>query len=601
MASSKVLDEVKKLPELPGCYVYRNNLEKVIYVGKAKNLKKRVSSYFNKVHNNKTTLLVRDINSVETFITENEKEALVLEQNLIKKYKPRYNISLNDDRHYPYIIITKEKDPQYKYVRSYQNSALKTFGPLPDGSSAREILKTMERLFPLRKCAGNLGKPCLYYHIDQCSGACFKDVNWSWYEKQINNVEHFFKGHSEEVILKLKNKMTYAASNLQFEEAQRIKVLLQHIELTTAKQDVELNDDLNRDVISYEIDDSDFVICTLFYRGGKLLSKDTYIDKYSGQNISELLTSYAIQLYAKNALPNETILPIDIDIKDMKINFGKIIKKNDSELRISLMNLAHSNAIDELRKSRLQSANLNYNESDVLQDLQKLLNLPTYPYHIEMFDVANILDELVTGAMVVFKGGRPSHNSFRKYNINIDAKDDYHRMQNMVYRRYQKGLVNNEEKPDLIIADGGKIQVNAIREILKILSIDIPVIGLVKDDHHRTDHICDLNNKDVYLKKTTPLFNLLARIQERVHNFAIAAFRNRQTKSLVTSHLESVNGLGKIMINKINEKYSTLSELKNADENELKLLIKNKKSLTSLLEYIENLNRKSLQDKKNNE
>ncbi|WP_338971788.1 excinuclease ABC subunit UvrC [Spiroplasma endosymbiont of Panorpa germanica] len=584
-----VEEQLSLISENPGCYLFYNNLGKVIYVGKAKRLRRRVSSYFKKVSGIKTMQLVRNIHEIKTIITENEQEALILEQNLIKKYKPRFNIVLNDDKQYPYIVITNEPDPEYRYLRKYDKNSLKSFGPLPDGTSAREILKMLQRIYPLRRCLGNLGKPCLYYHIQQCSGACFQEVNWEYYQDKINHVDDFFRSSSEEVKNKLTSKMIQAADNLQFEEAGRIKKLIEHLNFSRVEQEVELNDNLNQDVIAFFVEEDKIAFSILFYRQGKLVFKDEFVGEFEGQNLNELHESYLSQIYAKNMLPDFILVDDSLNVEEFSNNYNGKITTVVSPTEKRLLNLALINAKEALRQSKLAKTIVLNNEVTILKNLEETLKLPNYPQHIEIFDVANILDEFVIGAMVVFKGGKPSFNDFRKYNIDIPKKGDYQRFQHMIYRRFQRGLREQQELPDLIIADGGIIQVNAIKSQLELLDLQIPVIGLVKDQHHNTDHILDLNKQDLIISKQSQLFNFLKKMQDRVHNFAISGFRNNQSNALVKDGLAQIPLIGQVTVNKIRSIYPTLEELKQADKIELKKIVKNPKAYNNLIDYIENL------------
>ncbi|AUM62458.1 excinuclease ABC subunit UvrC [Spiroplasma monobiae] len=565
---------VKNLPEKPGCYLYKNKDNKIIYVGKAKNLKKRVSSYFNKAHNFKTTQLVRDIVDIETIVTDNEKESLILEQNLIKKYRPRYNIVLNDDKKYPYIAITKEKDPVYVYTRNFDNKNQISFGPLPDGTSARNILKTLERIYPLRRCKGNLGKPCIHFHIDQCSGACFREVDPKFYDDQINNVKNFFNRTNEDFKNKLEEKMFIASDNLQFEEAQRIKDIISHLNFSVTEQFVDFNDNLNRDVFNFFETEEYIAYVVLFYRSGKLILKDQIIVKNKSQDPKALFENFIMQIYAKNMLPDFIVIPKELENTSLKLLFKDKITYGNDEGNLKVLELAKNNAKEFIRQEEMYKSQKSISKEELLDKLQKTLKLPKYPYHIEMFDVANILDEFVTGAMVVFKGGQPSFNDFRKYNIIIDEKGDFQRMQNMIYRRYQKDLNQEINLPDLIIMDGGKIQVHAAKSQLELLDLDIPIIGLVKNDKHKTEYILDTNEQEIRLDKSSEEFKFLELVQNRVHNYAISSFRKKQAKSFSKDDLSSIKGIGEKMIIKINHSYPSRNDFYNASHEEIKKIVK---------------------------
>jgi excinuclease ABC subunit C len=568
-----IQEKIGLLPEKPGCYLYLNAQNKIIYVGKAKNLKRRVSNYFTAVLNIKTTKLVREIVDVQFIVTNNEKEALLLEENLIKKNRPRFNVLLNDDKHYPYIVITDEKDPEYLYTRDYNKKYKKSFGPLPDGSSASKILKILQLLYPLRRCKGNLGKPCLYYHIDQCSGACFKEVSPDYYKGIIKHVSDFFGGKSNEVKEMLLHKIERAANNLQFEEAGRIKGILDNLDLALFKQDVENENYGDIDIFNYAITDHKICFTVLFYLNGKLSFKDSTIFDFDDQDIGDLFKSFVVQIYSRNILPKEIILPDEIEAEDLKLLYENKVKTAPKKYQ-ALLNLARKNAEETLRVNLLENGSYSNKQQKILQDLQTLLHLPTFPYQIEMFDVANIYNEFVTGAMVVYKNGYPSRNDFRKYNINIEHQDDFHRMQDMIYRRYQKMLMAKSPRPDLIIMDGGKIQVHAAVSQLELLGLDIPVIGLIKNSHHKTERLLNYDGTEVEFKNNLELFNFMANIQERVHSFAISQFRRRKEKGIFTTTLDGIKGLGpKTMANLI-QSFASLDALKQASVAEITKIVK---------------------------
>ncbi|AGR40918.1 excinuclease ABC subunit UvrC [Spiroplasma taiwanense] len=576
---------ISNLPQKPGCYLFKNKLNKIIYVGKAKNLKKRILSYFNKAHNFKTTKLVREIFDLEVIITDNEKESLILEQNLIKKYKPRYNIVLNDDKKYPYIAITNQKDPTYIYTRNFDEKNLISFGPLPDGTSARNILKALERIYPLRRCKGNLKKPCIHYHIEQCSGACFKNVDKKYYDNQIEKIKNVFEIKNDEFKKKLEEKMFIAAENLQFEEAQRIKEIINHLDFSITQQFVDFNDNLNRDIFNYYEFEKKLCFAVLFYRSGKLIMKDQIVLENENNQIIELFESFVTQIYSKNMLPDYIVIPEIFKESSLKLLFFDKLTFEDTIVNKNLLQLAKQNAEEYLKQNQIYKNQISLTRDELLEKLQKTLNLKTYPYHIEMFDVANILDEFVTGAMVVFKGGQPSFNDFRKYNIAIDHASDYHRMQNMIYRRYQKDLNNFSNLPDLIIMDGGKIQISAAKSQLELLDLNIEIIGLVKNEKHKTDYILNSNLEEVRLEKNDEIFKFLELIQNRVHNFAITGFRNRQAKAIINDELITIPGIGKKTIEKINEAFPNRKDLFNAKKEELGKIIKNNEVLSNLINY----------------
>ncbi|MBW3058652.1 excinuclease ABC subunit C [Spiroplasma poulsonii] len=582
-------EQVEILPAKPGCYFFFNSYNQVLYVGKAKNLRSRVSSYFNKVYNYKTTRLVQEITRLETIITKTEKEALILEHNLIKQYKPKYNILLNDDKHYPYIVITKEQDPQYLYVRNVHKKYARCYGPFPEGSHAREIIKVLERLYPLRRCKGNLGKPCLYYHINQCSGACFKTVPKEYYTAMIKKVHAFFKGNFNETKELLEKRMLQAANNLQFEEAQKLKLLIRNLDWTLSSQTVEMlnqNDDL--DVISLYQTEHNLVLTTLFYRAGKLSYKDyEYYQVTIEDDFQELYRLYLQNIYQKNILPTKIIVNKAIALPELNLLFDNRVFHPQTRAEETIMQLATDNSYESYLQKQ-STAQRQLNNVEVLQELQNLLHLNELPYLIEMIDIANINDEFVTGGVIVYKNGRPSRNDYRKYNLAIAQQDDAHRIAAVVARRYQKALETDQPLPNLIMMDGGIQQVNACLNELKKLNLIIPVIGLVKNNQHKTDHLLNLAKEKVYLDKTSRLFLFLTKMQDDVHHFAISSFRRRQTKALTTSILEVVPGLGAQRIKALNLDFDSVGAMQKASGEELYQVLRNWKLVENLRKFLEN-------------
>lgn len=580
MKQNKILmEEIKNLPNVPGCYLYKNKDGEIIYVGKAKSLKKRVSTYFNRVTNSKTMHLVNNISSLDFITTTNEKEALILEQTLIKKYQPKYNILLTDDKRYPYIQVTNEKDPQYKYVRKAKKDQGRYYGPFPDGTGAREILKLLERIIPLRKCAGNLGKPCLYYHLGQCSGACFKEVPWSYYQEQINKIDQFFKGNVSEIKKQLQHSMNISSENLQFEAANRIKVLLEKIDLFLSQQLVEFQDFLNRDFINYLKEDNLISIVTLFYRNGKLQAKDEEVVKNNYLDIQDFIRNYLSQLYSKNTLPKEIYLPHEINFIDLKVLFPTVkfihpVKGKKEQI----LDIAKTNAVyawkNYLEKSKTKEVNM-------MKILAQWLKLKKIDY-LEVFDVSNLYQNASVGAMIVYKNGKPSFNDYRRFLLNPQIKDDFHRFGEMIYRRYHNLLINRQKLPDLIIVDGGKPQITSTLEQLNLLNLKIPVIGLAKNKKHQTDRVINDNYQVVHIPKNDITFLFLAHLQDQVHNYAIKYHKLKRSQSMINSFLAAIPGIGPKLQKEILVKFPDFKDLQNATYDELKKVVKAKAVLNKL-------------------
>ena len=581
MAEKSLLQKkIKLLPNIAGCYLFKDIHNNLIYVGKANSLKKRVISYLNKANNFKTMLLVNDIHDIEYITTSNEKEALILEQTLIKKCHPKYNILLADDKKYPYIQITNNRDPQYRYVRSATKKEGHYYGPFPDGTGAREILKLLERIFPLRKCSGNLGKPCLYYHLQQCSGACFKSVSISYYEDMIGKIDQFFKGNVSAVKKILINNMNISVENLQFENANRIKILLSKIDLFLSQQVVEFQDYGNRDFINFLIEDEMVVLITLFYRNGKLQAKDEQIVENNYLEIQDLIRNYCQQLYSKNTLPNEIYLPSNIDLKQLKLLFSQV--KFISPIKGTkehILTLAKTNAIYAWN-NYLQNNQFN-SPLNMMKVLSQWLKIPNLN-HLEVFDVSNFQQSASVGGMIVYKNGNPSFNDYRKFLLDPKIVDDYHRFCEMIYRRYHHLVINKLPLPDLIIVDGGKPQINATLEQLTLLNLRIPIIGLVKNKKHKTDKIINDKMQIINIPKTDPCFLFLSKLQDQVHNYAIKYHKTKRNQSMINSVLSSVPGIGLQLQNKILQQFSTWELLQNASKTELLSLVKSKVILEKL-------------------
>lgn len=584
MKENKILmQEIKNLPNVSGCYIFKNNKDEIIYIGKAKALKVRVSSYINKVNNFKTMQLVNDIKSLNYITTNNEKEALILEQTLIKKHHPKYNILLADDKRYPYIQVTNEKDPQYHYVRKAKKDQGRYYGPFPDGTGAREILKLLERIFPLRKCPGNLGKPCLYYHLGQCSGACFKEVPWAYYQNQINKIDQFFKGNVSDIKKQLQNSMNISSENLQFEAANRIKVLLEKIDLFLSQQLVEFQDFSDRDFINY-IREKDLIsVVTLFYRNGKLQAKDEQVVKNNYLDIQDFIRNYCSQLYNKNTLPKEIYLPCEIDFSELKLLFPTVkficpIKGKKEQI----LAIAKTNAVyawkNYLEKIKTKEVNM----MKVLSQWLKLKDIN----HLEVFDVSNLYQNASVGAMIVYKDGKPSFKDYRRFFLDQKLKDDYHRFSEMIYRRYYNLLVNKLALPDLIIVDGGKPQISATLEQLQLLNLKIPVIGLIKNKKHQTDRILNDKFHLIHIPKNDICFLFLANLQDQVHNYAIKYHKIKRSQAMINSFLAAIPGIGPKLQKKILIRFPNFEDLQNASYQEIKQIVKSKVVLDKLWEEL---------------
>ena len=548
----------------------------IIYVGKSKNLKNRLSSYFKSSHTGKTACLVRDIYDFEYIITTSELEALLLEINLIKKHDPKYNILLRDDKTYPYIELTNEKYFRLMVVRNPNIKKTKNnivFGPYPNVTAARKVVDMLNRIYPLRKCKTYEKKECLYYHINECLGYCTKKIEDNVIKEMKNEIISFFNGNHKVITKKLENLMQEAANKLKFEKAIEYKELLDYINITLEKQKVELDDNLDRDIINYYLKNNYICINMLFIRGGKLLDSNNQIFPII-DTPEEELTTFISKFYDKHQIkPKEVFVPNIIDKELLKevfnINFITPQKGNKKKI----LDLAYENAknyYNEQITFLIQDDQKTTNSLTKLKNLLKIDNLS----RIEIFDNSNLFGNFNVSGMVVFIDGQPAKNEYRKFKITNDVNDDYTTMREVIYRRYFKVLKDNLKKPDLIIVDGGEGQLNIAREVLSSLNLDIPSIGLKKDEHHKTSTIVGLEPiQEIKIDKRSDLFFLLTRMQDEVHNFTINYHRQIRSKGSLSSILDNIEGIGEVRKNKLLKKYKTISKMKEASEEELKEII----------------------------
>ena len=566
------------VPHTPGCYLMKDINGIIIYVGKSKNLKNRLSSYFKSSHTGKTACLVRDIYDFEYIITSSELEALLLEINLIKKHDPKYNILLRDDKTYPYIEITSDKYFKLQVIRNpniKKNKNKILFGPYPNVTAARKVVDMINRIYPLRKCKTLEKKVCLYYHINECLGYCTKDIDEDTMKQIKTEIISFLNGNHTIITNKLENMMTNASNKLQFERALEYKELLNYVNITLEKQKVEVNDNIDRDVINYYTKNNYLSINTLFIRGGKLLDSSNFIFPMV-DTLTEELTTYISKFYDKHTIkPKEILVPNIIDTKLLKqvfdTNFLTPIKGNKKKI----LDLAYENAknyYNEQITFLIQDEERNINS---LNELANILNLDKLN-RIEIFDNSNLFGNFNVSGMVVFIDGKPVKNEYRKYKITNDVNDDYNTMREVLYRRYFRVLKDNLIKPDLIIVDGGVGQLNIAREVIDSLGLNIPSIGLKKDDNHNTSKIVGLNPiQEIEIDKRSNLFFLLTRMQDEVHNFTINYHRKIRSKGNLSSILDNIEGIGEIRKNKLLKKYKTLCKMKEASYDELSEILPN--------------------------
>ena len=567
-----IKSKLELLPTNPGCYIHKDKNGTIIYVGKAKNLRNRVRSYFRGSHDTKTEALVSEIVDFEFIVTESNIEALLLEINLIKENKPKYNIMLKDDKSYPFIKITNERYPRLIITRQVKKDGGLYFGPYPDVGAANEIKRLLDRIFPFRKCTNPPSKVCFYYHIGQCMAhtICKKDEDY--FKSMAQEVSEFLKGQDDKIIDDLKGKMATAAQTMEFERAAEYRDLIQAIGTLRTKQRVMAKDLQNRDVFGYYVDKGWMCVQVFFVRQGKLIERDVNLFPYYNDPDEDFLT-YVGQFYQEKShlVPNEVLIPQDIDEEAVKVLVGSKILKPQRGEKKQLVNLAIKNARVSLeQKFNLLEKSVEKTQG-AIENLGRLLQIPT-PVRIESFDNSNIMGTSPVSAMVVFVNGKPSKKDYRKYKIKtVVGPDDYASMREVIRRRY--GRVQREAltPPDLIVIDGGQGQVNIAKQVIQEeLGLDIPIAGLQKNDKHQTHELLFGDPLEVVeLSRNSQEFFLLQRIQDEVHRFAITFHRQLRSKNSFSSQLDGIDGLGPKRKQNLMKHFKSLTKIKEASVDEI--------------------------------
>lgn len=556
----------------PGCYLMKNTEGKVIYVGKARKLKNRVSSYFTGAHNYKTTKLVDHIWDFDYIVTGSEKEALLLEINLIKDYTPEYNIMFMDNTYYPYIELTDETHPRLKIVRKTKNKKNKYFGPYPDATAARNTFKLLNKLYPLRKCNHVPDKPCLYYSLHQCLGPCINDIDKSQYDEIRKELISFIHGNTKSKIDELTEKMMTASENLQFELAKEYRDLIRSIEYVTAKQNVQFGDYKDRDILGYYIDKGYISIQLFFMREGKLLYHDFNLEPV-GEDFEEDLIRFLVTYYQTHPEPYELLIPQDVDLELLSEILSCHVLQPQRGDKKSLVEIANKNAKEALEKKFLLKEKTDEKTILPIIELGKKLGIET-PHTIELYDNSNIQGAYAVTGMVVYKDGVPSKKDYRKYKIKtVEGPDDYASMKEVIYRRYYRLLMEQKEMADLIIVDGGLGQIKVAKEVIDGLNLPVHICGLSKDDKHSTAMLLDENGNQVPIDTKSPLFFLLTRMQDEVHRYAISFHRQVRSKSLFSSILDEVDGIGEARKKKLLNHFKSVKKMKEASLEELEAVI----------------------------
>lgn len=566
------------LPTKPGCYLMKNKDGIIIYVGKAKNLKNRVSSYFRGKHTGKTARLVNEITDFEYVVVGSETESFILEINLIKKHDPKYNILLRDDKSYPYIELSKEKVPKLSVVRSLNRKKNKSrlFGPYPNVTAARNTVNLLNRIYPLRKCQTYAKRPCLYYHIGECLGYCKNHVNSDKINQMQHDIIRFLKGDHTLITKKIEEDMYHQSEQLNYEKAKELKELLDYIKITLVKQKVEIKEDVDTDLFGYYIDKGYISIQVFFIRNGKILERIFKIFPIKIDEAEEI-TAYIANFYHQNfILPKEILVPNIVDELLLGQYLNTKVIKPKRGVKKQVMNMACQNAKIRLEE---QFELIKKDEERTIianEELRKLLHLKKLE-RIELFDNSHLFGQYSVSGMVVFIHGKPSKNDYRKFKIQLDTNDEYAMMKEVTYRRYFRVLMDQLKQPDLIIVDGGIGQIHIVRDVIQSLNLSIPVIGLKKNDKHHTNSLLAFDPiQEIKIDKQSNLFYLLERMQDEVHRFTIHYHKQIRSKGALESILDNIEGIGSVRKKQILKKYKIISKMKTAKIEDLKEILPEK-------------------------
>lgn len=567
-----IKEKLATLPDRPGCYLMKNSQGTIIYVGKAKILKNRVRSYFSGSHGGKTQALVSEIADFEYIVTSSDIEALILEMNLIKEHDPRYNVMLRDDKTYPYIKLTKEKDPRLIITRKVKKNTGRYFGPYPNVTAAQETKKLLDRMYPLRKCRTLPDRVCLYYHIGQCLAPCVNDIKEDTYAKMTEGIIRFLNGGFQEIKKELNEKMQKAAEALDFEKAKELRDQIRHMDTVMEKQKVQFNDLTDRDVFNFAYDKGWMCVQVFFMRQGKLIERDVSIFPFYNEPEEDFLTFIGqFYLQSNHIKPKEVLIPNKVEADLIKQLLEIDVTQPSRGRKKELVEMAHQNAELALKEKFVLIERDEERTIAAVENLGKALNIPT-PHRIETFDNSNIQGVHPVSAMVVFEDGRPNKKLYRKYHIKtIDGPNDVGTMKEVMRRRYSRLLKEDKELPGLILIDGGKGQMRAAREVLEDeLGLQIPICGLAKDEKHRTAQLLiGEPPEEVPLSRKGQEFYLLQRIQDEVHRFAITFHRQTRDKTMVKSVLDEIEGIGPKRKQQLLRTFGSVKKIREASIDEL--------------------------------
>lgn len=566
----KFKDKLSLVPHKPGSYQMKDKNGNIIYVGKAKDLNKRLSSYFNRVHTGKTAKMVSLIEDFQYIVASSELEAFIIEINLIKEFNPKYNIMLTDDKSYPYIEYIGEPYPRLKvsrYLNIKKKDAKKLFGPYPNAYAARRIVNLLNRLYPLKKCEGNPKEVCLYYHIGECLGYCSKNYDKDKVKEMENEILSFLRGNDEVLRSKIMDKINIYSENLNYEMALDLKKELEYIDIVLDKQKVELHDFVNRDVVSYYVDNGYLSIEILFIRNGKLLNHKNEIFPIN-LDVEDDVEYYIAKFYQRNEVPKEILIPDTLSLENLESVIDTSFVVPQKGVKKDLIKMAYDNAklnlenkFEEIKKDDLRTSQAN-------DELAKILGMESI-YRIDVFDNSNLFGSFAVSGMVVFIDGKPAKKEYRKYKVSVDVNDDYNTMKEILYRRYQRAMVEKTELPDLIIVDGGENQIRAAKDILESLKLDINVVGLKKNDKHRTNDLISSGLNVINIDRMSNVFHYLTRMQDEVHRFTINYHRTLRSKGSISSILDDIDGIGSARKKQLIKKFGSVSRMREAKIDEL--------------------------------
>ena len=562
--------KLANLPEDPGSYQMKDKNGEIIYVGKAKNLHSRVNQYFTGAHDFKTTKMVSHIEDFDFTVTRTEKEALLLEINLIKKYRPKYNIMFIDDSSYPYIKMTREDYPRLMIARdTRKDRKARYFGPFPDATAARDTLKLLQGLYPFRRCTVMPNKVCLYYHMGQCLGPCEYEIDKARYQQMADSVTRFLNGDTKEITADLEAKMYAASENLEFEKAAEYHQMIESISRVIDKQMIESSARGSRDVFAWYVNRGYMAITGFLVRNGLVLNKEFRLRPLYG-DAAEEFESFLLQYYEDHPHPAELVLPQETDISSLQEVLDMHIFQPQKGYRLKLINMCLENAKKQLD---LKFETVERQESVTEEAVQQLAKLAGRPMNrVELFDNSHISGSFTVASCVVYVDGMPSRKDYRLFRLHT-GNSDIDSMKEVIYRRYFRLLKDQGTMPDGILVDGGLIQIEAAKEIIDSLGLDICIMGLVKDDHHNTSALMDVGGNRLDIDRNSGLFFLLTRMQDEVHRVAITYHRKLRAKGQTKSILDEVEGIGPKRKKLLLKTFGSFANLKKASVEEIAAVV----------------------------